>query len=90
MTISKLFTYYNQYSRQVASSLGGLWPAADWWRVVLPHPGEDLLVDDHQVAEGDDAGDEQPGPVDVVVHVVLIHPEQQLIVYEWINVKEAQ
>ena len=36
-------------------------------------PAVDAHVHVDQVGEGDDAGGEEPGPVDVVVHVVWVH-----------------
>ena len=41
----------------------------------MSHPGVDLLVDEDEVDEGNDAGGEEPDPVDVVIHVVFIQPE---------------
>ena len=67
---SSLSTYNYENSSKISSFLHGQWSAPDGGEVVLPHPAVDLQVDDDQVGEGDDAGGEQPGPVDVVVHVV--------------------
>ena len=40
-------------------------------------PAVDAHVHVDQVGEGDDAGGEEPGPVDVVVHVGGVQPGQQ-------------
>ena len=40
-------------------------------------PAVDPHVHVGQVGEGDDASGEEPGPVDVVVHVVWVDPNQE-------------
>ena len=43
----------------------------------MSHPGVDLLVDEDEVDEGNDAGGEESGPVDVVIHVVWINSKSK-------------
>ena len=64
----KVTNNYENCSK-ISSFLHGQRSAPHSGQVVLPHPEVDLHVDDDQVGEGDDASGEQPGPVDVVVHV---------------------
>ena len=41
----------------------------------MSHPGIDQHVHVGKVGERDQTGAEQPGPVNVVVHVVRVHPQ---------------
>ena len=43
-------------------------------------PAVDAHVHVDQVGEGDDAGGEEPGPVNVVVHVGGVQPGQQIVI----------
>ena len=45
-------------------------------------PAVDAHVHVDQVGEGDDAGGEEPGPVDVVVHVGGVQPGQQIVIIQ--------
>ena len=45
-------------------------------------PAVDAHVHVDQVGEGDDAGGEEPGPVDVVVHVGGVQPGQQILIIQ--------
>ena len=68
-------TYNNENCCQVALLLCRVRPAPDRGEVVLAHPGVDQHVHVGEVGEGDHPCAEQPCPVDVVVHVVRIHPQ---------------
>ena len=45
-------------------------------------PAVDAHVHVDQVGEGDDAGGEEPGPVNVVVHVGGVQPGQQILIIQ--------